>query len=59
MTPCLGPELPQTMRMCLPMMKNMGGDRTLSVPAFWIDLSLQMLHSFWVDFAFMFSTMMM
>lgn len=34
MTPCLGPELPQTMRVCLAMMRNVGGVRMLPVPAF-------------------------
>jgi len=32
MTPCLGPELPQTMLGCD---ENMGGVRLLSVPAFY------------------------
>lgn len=36
MTPCLGPEPPQSMRICLAMMKNMGGVRVLSGPAFFI-----------------------
>lgn len=35
MTPCLGPELPQTMIICLAMMGNMGGVRMLSVSAFY------------------------
>lgn len=34
MTPCLGPELPQTMRVCLAMMRNVGGVRMLPVRAF-------------------------
>lgn len=34
MTPCLGPEPPQSMRICLAMMKNMAGVRVLSGPAF-------------------------
>lgn len=34
MTPCLGPELPHTMRVCLAMMRNVGGVRMLPVPAF-------------------------
>lgn len=34
MAPCLGPELPQTMRARLAMMRNVGGVRMLPVPAF-------------------------
>lgn len=55
MTPCLGPELPQTMRVCLAMMRNVGGVRMLPVPAFSIlelDFPLRLQNNCGVIFAF-------